>query len=108
MKTKPRQEKAVGGGGDGTGDGDGTTRQDKTKQTKTKYKPQTKAIVTKDVSRRKFQQLAVHKKAKEITKEHILYMQPAENAIFQMSSAQDGLFAALNLFNNIKQEHLTI
>lgn len=41
--------------GGGTGDGDGTTRQDKTKQTKTKYKPQTKAIVTKDVSRRKFQ-----------------------------------------------------
>lgn len=35
-------------------------------------------------------------------------MQPAKNAIFQMCSAQDGLFAALNLFNNIKQEYLTI
>lgn len=35
-------------------------------------------------------------------------MQPAEKAIFQMSSAQNGLFAALNLFNNIRQEHLTI
>lgn len=48
------------------------------------------------------------KTTKEKTKEHILYMQPAEKAIFQMSSAQNGLFAALNLFNNIKQEHLTI
>lgn len=48
------------------------------------------------------------KSTKEKTKEHILYMQPAEKAIFQMSSAQNGLFAALNLFNNIKQEHLTI
>lgn len=43
-----------------------------------------------------------------MTKAHILHVQLAKETIFQMSSAQDGLFAALNLFNNIKQEHLTI
>lgn len=52
--------------------------------------------------------LYTKKPTKEKTKAHIWHLQPAERAIFQMSSAQNGLFAALNLFNNIKQEHLTI
>lgn len=67
-------------------------------------KPQTQTHFNQTCEQKKAP-VACYAQEEEITKEHILYIQPA---IFQILSVQDGLFAALNLVNNIKQEHLTI